>query len=151
MMKRTVNLFFLFLYMKDLNNYIVEKLRINKDSKLDKRITPFIEKLISFLYLDKKDDNEFIEGLIDVFNGYKFDDYTIAVGDHDATGNVKPGVFAFSTYTYKSTNFLWWEHGAILFQSNDGDVKIKKARGNLIGIMSYKTHNPIVIKYEDDK
>ena len=126
MMKRTVNLFFLFLYMKDLNNYILEKLRINKDSKLYKRITPFIEKLISYLYLDKKDDNEFIEGLINVFNGYKFDDYTIAVGDHDATGNVKPGVFSFSTYTYQSTNFLWWEHGAILFQSNDGDVKIKK-------------------------
>lgn len=137
--------------MKDLNNYIVEKLRINKDSKLDKRITPFIEKLILFLYLDKKDDVEFIEGLIDVFNRYKFDDYTIEVGDHDATGNVKPGVFVFSTYTYQSTKFLWWDFADILFQSEDGDVKIKKAKDNLIGIMSYKTHNPVLIKYEDDK
>ena len=138
--------------MKKINSYIIEKLKLNKNSKPDK-VTPFIEKLIEFLYMDNKNENhkEAIDGFVNVFNEYVFNKYTIEVEEHDAKDNVNKNVFNFKTYIYQSTKFLWWTNAELLFKSSGSDVTIKKAKNNIIGIKSYKTLYPVLIKYEEDK
>lgn len=140
--------------MNNLTTYLIEKLKISKNSGVNKALlTPFIKKLIDLLYLDDgTDQDEFINALIDIFNKpeYKFDNWKITVDDSDARGNVRAsGIY---TKSLGYVELIWWDNAEILFKSKDNDIIIKKAnKANKIGIKSYKTYLPVVIEYEDNK
>ena len=130
--------------MKQINNYIIEKLVINKDSE---ESNEFIDSLIELYDLDPTDDKDFIEALYIAFNDCEFNPKYIFIEKRDQR-NLNTSAIKYKLYERNYTNMIWLS-GAIFLYRNNG-IYIRKAKDvNRIAISSYKTAYEVIIQDKD--